>query len=46
MIKTVSRLVLSFQAYYKANLLCFLNIIIILDRLYPEAISFTFVHDQ
>ena len=39
-------LVLSFQAYYKASSRCFLNIIIIYDRLYRESISFTTVHDQ
>ena len=45
-IKTVSRLVLSFQDYYKVNSRCFLNIIIIYDLFSPESISFTSVHDQ
>ena len=36
-IKTVSRLVLSIQAYYNVNSRCFLNIIIIYDRFQPES---------
>ena len=43
---TVSRLVLSFQAYYKVYSRCLLNIIVIYVLFYPESISFTSVQDH